>query len=384
VGSEAPHGDRVGRVGELECEREIQFEIGVRCDAPNVANRPARACETRAVTHPRPHPLAESVTALVAGCSVREPMASVDSKSGARFERVVIGGERYVLKHVDPASDWIMRQTGDIGLCPVLTWERGIVDLAPPSIDHATVGAARDGRTGAVLMRDVGDAMVPPGDSPLPWDRHRRFLTHLAEFHAACWGWHDTVGLVPLANRYCFFGPDALACEEALGYPAPVPEIATRGWARLAEVAPAMSGALARLHAAPWPLLDALAATPGTFLHGDWKLGNLGTLPDGRTVLVDWSTCGEGPPLAELAHYLALNHGRLPPDRGRHDVVAVYRDALEQAGIPTAPWWDRQLRLCLLGVMMQLGWEKAFDETGAELAWWAARVDDGIAELGRA
>ena len=72
-------------------------------------------------------------------------MESADSKSGARFERVVIGDESFVLKHVDTASDWIMRQTGDVGLCPVITWERGVVDLAPACIDHATVGAAREG-----------------------------------------------------------------------------------------------------------------------------------------------------------------------------------------------------------------------------------------------
>ena len=335
------------------------------------------------MAQPRTHAVAGSVDELVAGCSSREEMSSTDSKSGARFERVVIDDQPYVLKHVDTASDWIMRQTGDIGLCPVLTWAHGIVDLAPATIDHATVGAAREGRSGAVLMRDVGAAMVPAGDGPVPWEQHRRFLAHMAGFHAACWGWRDTVGLVPLANRYCFFGPTALDCERALGFPTAVPEIATRGWERLAEVAPDMAAALAELHASPWPLFDAIRSTPGTFLHGDWKLGNLGTHPDGRTVLVDWSMCGEGPPLAELGHYLALNIGRFPAGRTKDDAIVAYRDALEDAGIATAPWWDRQLRLCLLGTMLQLGWEKSFDETGAELAWWRARVEDGIAELAR-
>ena len=31
--------------------------------------------------------------------------------------------------------------------------------------------------------------------------------------------------------------------------------------------------------------------------------------------------------------------------------------------------------------MLQLGWEKAYDDTGIELAWWSARVREGIAEL---
>jgi thiamine kinase-like enzyme len=311
-------------------------------------------------------------------------MKSTDSKSGARFERVVIGDASFVLKHVDTASDWIMRQTGDVGLCPVITWERGVVDLAPPCIDHATVGAAREGRVGAVLMRDVSASMVPSGDARLPLEQHLRFVEHLATFHASCWDWDDTVGLIPLANRYTFFGPQALACERQLGFPAAVPRIAAEGWQRLASVAPDMARTLDHLHAEPWALLAAIAATPRTFLHGDWKLGNLGTDPDGRTVLVDWSMCGAGPPLAELAHYLALNVARFPAGHTKEDAIAAYRTALARTGVATDAWFDRQLRLCLLGVMLQLGWEKAFDETGVELAWWDARVREGIDELGAA
>jgi ABC-type polysaccharide/polyol phosphate export permease len=63
-------------------------------------------------------------------------------------------------------------------------------------------------------------------------------------------------------------------------------------------------------------------------------------------------------------------------------IIEAYRAALERNGIATRPWFDRQLRLCLLGVMLQLGWEKSFDDTGVELAWWNARVREGIEELG--
>jgi hypothetical protein len=329
------------------------------------------------------HPLAESIASLVAGASSREPMVSADSKSGARFERVVIDGESYVLKLVDVSHDWIARQTGDIGCWPVAVWQYGLVDLAPPCIDPTIVGAAREGRTGAVLMRDVGAWLVPEGDDPLPLDQHLRFLDHLARLHAATWGWHDTVGLCPLANRYAFFSPTALACERELGFPEPVPRIATDGWARLRDVAPDVAAALAPLHAAPWVLADALSTTPRSFLHGDCKVANLGSLPDGRTAFVDWSLCGEGPPLAELAHYLGLNVARLPIGHTKEDTIDAYRSSLERAGVATDPWWDRQLRLCLLGVMVLLGWEKAFDSTGDELAWWSERTYEGIAELAR-
>ena len=328
-----------------------------------------------------PRALAASVDELVSGASSREPMTSADSKSGARFERVVIDGEPFVLKHVDLADDWIMRQAGDLGCWAVRVWERGVVDLAPDCILQPIAGAARVGTGGAVLMRDVTEWLVPAGHAALPLAQHLRFMDHLAAFHAATWGWIDDVGLLPLVNRYSVFAPVSFRCEEALGFPQAVPRIGLEGWRRLASVAPAMAATLATLHAAPWRLTDALAGTPQCFLHGDWKLGNLGSDPEGRTVLVDWALPGEGPPIAELAHYLALNSARLPLGHTKEDAIDAYRAALERHGIDTAPWWERQLALGLLGVMVQLGWEKAFDETGIELEWWAARVATGARAL---
>jgi hypothetical protein len=328
--------------------------------------------------------LAPSVEALVAGATSRAPVQFDDSKSGARFERVVIDGECYLLKHIDHRDDWIMRQTGDIGCIPLLVWESGVFDLVPDCIDHATVGAAREDGHGAVLLRDVGEWLVPSGDDPITPDQHLRFVDHIAALHAATWAWEDTVGLLPVANRYSFFGPDALACEEVLGYPSPVPRIAAEGWHRLDDSSPELAAALRPLRAAPWPLFDALAETPSSFLHGDTKMGNLGTGPEGRTILIDWSQSGAGPPIAELTHQLALNRARIPSELARDATVDAYRAALERHGVATAPWFDRQLALCFVGTMLQLGWEKAYDETGEELAWWRDRTLDTARELTQA
>jgi hypothetical protein len=307
-------------------------------------------------------------------------MLDADGKSGALLERVVIDGARFVLKHIDAHDDWIMRQTGDLVGFPIALWEAGIVDLAPSCIDHTYVGAAREGRAGAILMRDVGSVLVAANDQPLPLEQHLRFLEHMAMFHATCWGWEDSVGLLPLANRYCWLSPTALACERALGSPNQVPVIAEQGWARLPHVAPRLAATLDPLLRGPWPLVEALAHEPQTFLAGDWKLANLGSHPDGRTVLLDWALPGAGPPTVELAHYLALNGGRLPAGTTKSDTIAAYRAALERTGIDTAPWFDRQLDLALLGVMVQLGWEKALGDPN-ELAWWDERALAGSARL---
>lgn len=125
-------------------------------------------------------------------------------------------------------------------------------------------------------------------------------------------------------------------------------------------------------------LVDATAATPRTFLHGDWKLGNLGVDPEGRTVLIDWTYCGEGPICYELGWYLALNAARLPVSK--EDTIAALRAALERHGVQTGGWWERQLGLCLLGTLVLFGWEKGLGGD-AELGWWCDRAREGAALL---
>lgn len=328
-------------------------------------------------------PVAGSVAELLRDASHREPMVAGDSKSGARFERVTIGGEPFVLKHLSRADDWIMRATGDLAYRPVVVWEAGLLDLAPDCVDHAYVGAARDrsGGGAAILMHDVGAWMVPEGDGPLPLPVHLGFMTAMARFHAATWAVHEPVALMPLANRYTEFAPCVVECERALGFPEAVPRIMGEGWARLASVAPAAAGVVEPLLGDPSPLVTALAATPNVFCHGDWKMGNLGHRPDGRTVLVDWANPGIGPPLQELVWYLALNRARLPEGHTKDDAIAAYRSALEAEGVDTEPWWSTQLHLCLLGGMVQFGWEKALGDAD-ELAWWEERAVAGAGRLG--
>jgi hypothetical protein len=121
-------------------------------------------------------------------------------------------------------------------------------------------------------------------------------------------------------------------------------------------------------------LADAVAATPTTFLHGDWKMGNLGSHPDGRTIVLDCAYPGEGPACHDLAWYLSVNRARLP--ESKEDAIARFRRALEPHGVTTDGWWDRQLGLCLLGSVVQFGWEKALGDD-VELGWWLDRAREG-------
>jgi len=328
-------------------------------------------------------PVATSLDELLAGATSREVLAHPDGKSGVLFERVVIHGERFVVKHLHVDDDWIMRATGDVRCRPLLAWRSGLLDRLPDCIDHTMVGAAaglgRHGWGAAILMRDVTEWLVPEGDALLPVEQETSMLDHMAQLHAAFWGWEDHIGLEPPATRYCYFTSHLCELENRRDAPPVVPGIVGEGWARLASVAPSIADDITELREAPWPLIDAVAALPQTFLHGDWKLGNLGTGPDGRTILLDWATPGRGSCLSELAWWLAINTNRLPS--GKDGDIELYRAALERHGIDTSGWWERGLDLALLGGVVTFGWEKAYQGAGPELDWWVERAKAGLARL---
>lgn len=328
--------------------------------------------------------LAGSVDELLAIAERREPFVNPDGRSSSAFERVWIEGVPHIVKYVHLDHDFTMRVSGDVASRTVRAWEAGLLDSAPQLVDHATVGAAlgggRNGWGAALLMRDVSAELLPLGDHPIPADHHERFLDHVAGFCAATWGWHDDPdtgpGLMPYATRFALFGYAALEGERGLGWPERVPKIAEEGWLRFAERAPAD---LARLIDELWrdvsPLIDALTETPSCFLHGDVKASNVGTAADGRTVLIDWAYVGEGPACHELAWHLALDRSRLPVSK--EATIDAFRAALERHGIDTADWWDRQLGLCLLGALVEFGWEKALGDED-ELAWWCDAARAGV------
>ena len=323
-----------------------------------------------------------AVEELLARATDARRLWASDGKSGASLERVVIDGEPHVVKRVHYADDWLMQAINDRTGAAAIAWRAGIFDRLPACIDHATVAMACEqtasGPAVVIVMRDVSEWLVPEGDIAVPLDQHRRFLDHMASLHATFWGWNDDLDLVSLHDRYSLMTPKRIIEAAKASPDAVVPPLIIDGWKCLPARSPRMADALFALHADPTPLVNALAATPSTFLHGDWKLGNLGTDPEGRTILIDWSFPGAGPATAELAHYIALNRRRLPESKDA--AIDTYRTALESHGISTAEWWDRQIALTLLGIMCALGWEKALGED-EELRWWEQRVAEGVTLL---
>jgi hypothetical protein len=324
--------------------------------------------------------VAGSVDELLAGATWRGAMDKhVDSLSGSGFERAVIDGVDCVVKHVGYEVDWLARALGDTRCFALTVWREGLLDALPDRIDHTVLGMARDDRTGTVsiLMRDIGEWLVPPGTDPLRMDDHLGFLADLARMHAHFWGFTDTYGLLTPAARYQGLTPETGRREAASGHDDPVPRALGPGWAALRGAAPGLHDDALALATDATALADALAQTPTTFVHGDWKAGNLGRHPDGRTILLDWGWPGATGPLVDIAWYLAVNCDRLP--MSKEETIVAYRRALESEGVVTRDWWDRQLDLALLGAFLQMGWSKAGDPV--ELGWWVDRVTPTAREL---
>jgi hypothetical protein len=324
------------------------------------------------------HRVAASLDELVAGATDRVEVRSPDAKSGAHFETLVIDGAPHFLKVLSAEDDWIMRVTGNDSHWELKVWQAGLYAATPPVIDHTVVGMALEG-TGrsarlAILMTDCHADLVPPGDDVVPAQHHADWIDHMATMHAHFLGWEDHLGLQELSRRWLFFAPDTIAPElEAADVPVPI-AVAHRGWQDLPERAPRLHDLVTAIHHDPDSLTHALRGTPMTFVAGDWKLGNVGHRPDGRTILIDWAYPGEAPPCWELVWYLALNRARLP--ESKEATIERYRSRLEAHGVDTTGWWERQLGLSVVGMAAVIAWEKAVGDL-AELEWWERAALDG-------
>jgi hypothetical protein len=294
-----------------------------------------------------------------------------------------VDGTAYFVKRLSPASDWVMRVTGDHVHRPYLAWQAGIMDRAPGCLDHTVVAMEVEGADGdavlTMLMHDVGGFLVPPGDTVVPPGQHAGFIAHMAALSTAFWEWDDDIGLTTMAQRLRIFAPDNIAGElTADEVPAPI-AAAAAGWMALPGRSPLLARAAQLVHDRPEVITGPLARTPRTFVHGDWKMGNLGTHPDGRTILLDWALPGSGPACWDLCWYLALNRARLPEPK--EAAIARFQAELETRGISTGGWWQPQLDLCMIGIMATFGWEKALGDAD-ELKWWEDAVARAAARRG--
>lgn len=315
--------------------------------------------------------MAINVVDLIGRAESREPLVAADGKTAAPLERIVVDGNSFVVKRLSHELDWLARAAGDVGCNAYRAWECGLYAALPGEIDPAVVGARRDERGAVLVMRDVGALLVPTGDEPIAHEQHRRFIAHMAVMHAHFAGGRATpYDLSPFPTKYTVLSELTARVEADLGHKGGVPAILATAWPQLRDVAAEAGEVATALAADPWPLVAAFEGTPTTLSQGDWKYGNLGSHPDGRTILLDWAVPGVTPICYDIAYYLAINSRRF--SEPKEAVIEAYRQELALQGVATSGWFERQIELALLGAFVQLGWNKA-DEPD-ELGWWVERV----------
>ena len=336
----------------------------------------------------------------------REPVDSVrcapftggHSASGSSFLSVETNdgrGPRFVVKRSSPASDWIVRATADERGREVLVWTSGLLDRLPAEIVHPVVACACDEGGWAILMRDVGDALIPEplGSSPICLSDHRRYLDALAALHVTFW---DEATIADPARGYCSpahlytsFSPETGHRE--IDHPNKVVSVLREGWDLFwTLVEPDVADLLRQLFEDPVPLCAALARYPQTVVHGDPRAANLGIVrePTPRVVLIDWHFVGAATPGVDVAWYLWDFGVRLPV--ARETTIAWYRERLaHRLGTRfDEAWWQPQLELSLLGQLMRGGWGIAWEavhDPSAEvrawkrqdIAWWSEQARAG-------
>jgi hypothetical protein len=321
--------------------------------------------------------------------------ASAWSGSGlTRVEARLAGGEKrsFVLKRVSAAWDYFMRATDDRLGREAAIWKAGLLDRLPADIGHSYVACATDGDGWAILMREIGPALIL-NRGRITHDEHLAILDGLAAMHAAYWDAPEladsTAGLCPPAIHYSIISP-ATARRNA-DAPGVMPLAAQQGWDNLATVLPAdLYDVCLSLSNEPAPLVAALARYPMTLVHGDARIANI-AIEQGvngpRPTLIDWAIAGVNAAPLDLIWYLGARTPWLPGDRD--EAMAIYRDALKRhLGSRFDPsWWQPLLDLSILGGLIRFGWYTATAITRdepharADLDWWAERARAGIERL---
>lgn len=324
-------------------------------------------------------PVASEPTSLLGEAVERVPLAH-GGFSGGILERVRLADGRWlVLKHIAPATNWLMRATHDRGREAEL-WTSGALARLPVAIAWPILAVESAGDGWRLFMRDISPWLIPAA-AVLSREDSRRILRAAHALHETFRG-ERIPGLCSLADRYALLSP-ATAARERQGNDTLIKH-AARGWERFADRAPAdVAPAIFKLLDQPRRLAEQLECHETTLIHGDLKPGNIGFPPEpGRILLFDWELACQAPPAVELTYYLSLTCAWPPWWRSaasREELIDDYR------AIAGAHFDERALQLALLGQLVIHGGRKALfsgehpDEAvrqrfAADLDWWVRRA----------
>lgn len=316
--------------------------------------------------------------------------------SGALLERLDVQlrdgrRERLIRKRVRLAADWTAYRTDDVrGRQSMLLGESRLSGVWEVFESPYLAWTESDGEI-TLLMRDLGEWLLPDADEPLDLAQEDRLLAALARLHAHYWQCHLLDELEWLAQPrqlLAVLGPGAPEARRQAGgagpetsapEPYPLQDMVSNGWSLALDMLPRrVADWLVR---APDTLTQSLAGLPQTLVHGDAKIANFALLPGSRLAAIDWAWIGAAPCTLDVGWYIAVNAGRLA--RPKEEVLRRYRALLHDAvGEPLSEdLWRRLRDFAVLSGARMLLWEKALAtregsvRAGREFAWWAEAVE---------
>ena len=270
---------------------------------------------------PDRRPVLDSVEALLA-----EPTTGgrwrVRASPGRCLERVTIDGEPLVLKYLDPEADWTLRAAGMPGSATVELWRRGILDDLPDCFDQPIVGGRARRRAPDALRAPDARRRPPPGPGRRRPDR-RWSSTSCS---STTWPHCTRPSGRPAGSTSCRRPTATSSCPRGWRPPRrrSAPTTWCRGSSRRAGRCWRRSPRRRPASSYPWPTTRRRSwrrspTTPSTFVHGNWKLDNLGTDDQGARCCSTGSCPGAG---AAAQRPRVVPRDQLPPpahDQGGRD-----------------------------------------------------------------
>jgi Phosphotransferase enzyme family len=308
-----------------------------------------------------------------------DPLVSI-GWSGNALERVVLAdGRKLIAKRIVPGAAWIDRHTRDQGREGLLVTS-GVLGRLDGSIDHAAIGAVRDGDAWWVLMRDVSERLLPDGKR-LSRGESRTILRAANTMWEEFWG-EQVPHVSSLVDCLGLFSP-AIAAAERDGLDL-LPKQYEVFWEAFAEaVDDDVAEGVLGLHEDSSPLVARLESLGTTLIHADIRDEQLG-LDGDRVVLLDWGRATQGHPVVDFAWSICHNAWRI--DAAHDELVDDFRRVRGDH--------DDERANGLIGVvgLMMYGW--VFGHSAAyhpdpaerrwaseELAWWVPQARQGLEVL---
>lgn len=234
-----------------------------------------------------------------------QPFKPSDGFSGNQMYQVTADDKLLVMKCLMPTVDWIAIATDDHQCRSVRVWQYGLLDRIRPYMDHAILAACRDRDDYAILMYDVSDGLF--AGKEITTKTIHTLLDSLAAMHAMFWE-DDTLNNFDLG----LCGAEQLVrmCWpihfDRYRHDTQSLEYLSKGWEALFELLDAdVRNTLQSLMNNPHPLFDTLASFPSTFIHADYRTGNLALMPEtNQIVAFDWQDAGYAPATICLSWFL--------------------------------------------------------------------------------